>query len=84
MVKSNKLLDEKKEINCKYFLVYGISNALDGSQYNFIRCAKELSEMTMTYDHEEIAHSESESESDNPFGSGSDSETKSRYDDTAD
>ena len=36
MVQSNKLLDKKKEIIHKSFLVCGISNALDGSQNNFI------------------------------------------------
>ena len=74
VVQSNKLLDEKKEIIRKSFLVCGISNALDGSQNNLIRCAKELSDMSIAYGDEESA--QSESESDDPFGSGSDSETE--------
>ena len=81
-MQSNRLLDEKKEIIHKSFLVCGISNALDGSQNNLIRCAKELSEMTIAYGDEESAYSESES--DDPFGSGSDSEIESSDDDTTD
>ena len=59
----------------------GISNALDGSQNDFIRCAKELPEMSIAYGHEENADSESESE--DPFDSADDCETES-IDDTLD
>lgn len=42
-------LESKKEMIVKSFLVYGISNALDGSENTFIHCAKELSGMQLPY-----------------------------------
>ena len=74
VVQSNKLLDSKRNIICRTFLVCGISNALNGSQNHFIRCAKELPEMSVTYRLE--ANSESDSDSDDPFTSGSESESE--------
>ena len=38
-------LEDHNEIVQKSFLVCGITNALDGSQNHFIRCAKELPEL---------------------------------------
>ena len=77
VVQSNKDLDSKKELIRKSFLVCGISNALDGSQNHFIRCAKELEQLKVAYGLEEDAN---ESESDNPFDSGSESDSNSDSD----
>ena len=81
MVQYNKPLGEKEIID-KSFLVCGTSNVLDGSQNNFVRCEKELSEVTIAYGHDERAHSESLS--DDPLGRGSNSETESSDNGTAD
>ena len=48
-----------------------ISNALDGSQNHYIRCAKELEQLKVAYGLEEDA------ESDDPFDSGSESDSNS-------
>ena len=72
VVQSNKLLDSKKEIFRKCFLVCGISNALDGSRNHFIRCAKELSDVAIAYGLEKSVDTDSGSESDDPFDSDSD------------
>ena len=77
VVQSNKDLDSKKELIRKSFLVCGISNALDGSQNHFIRCAKELEQLKVAYGLEEDAN---ESESDDPFDSGSESDCNSDTD----
>ena len=53
----------------------GISNALDDSQNDFIRCVKEFPEMSIEYGREE--NGDSESESKDPFDSASNSETES-------
>ena len=75
VVQANKLLNTKKDVIRKSFLVCGIANALDGSQNHFIRCAKELPDMTITYGLSENT-TDDESESDDPFASGSDTESK--------
>ena len=72
IVQANKLLDAKKEVIQKSFLVCGISNALDGSQNSLIHCAKELPEMAIAYGQQETV--DSQSESDDPFESETDSE----------
>ena len=69
VVDSNKLLDSKKEMVAKSFLVCGISNALDRSQNNMIRCAKELPDMLIAYGLEKNAAADVGSESDDPFSS---------------
>ena len=69
VVDSNKFLDSKREMVAKSFLVCGISNALDGSQNNMIRCAKELPDMMITYGLEKNAAADGGSESDDPFSS---------------
>ena len=81
VVQSNKLLDSKKEIVWKSFLVCGISNALDGSKNHFIRCAKELPDMANAYVLEKSADRDSGSESDDPFDSDSDSGSEIESDD---
>ena len=81
VVQSNKLLDSKKEIIRKSFLVCGISNALDGSQNHFIRCAKELPDVAIAYGLEKSADTDSGSESDDPFDSDSDSGSEIESDD---
>lgn len=43
------LLKEKEEMVKKSFLVCGITNALDGSENDFIRCAKELPTLQVPY-----------------------------------
>ena len=68
VVDSNKLLDSKREMVAKSFLVCGISNALDGSQ-NMIHCAKELPDMMIAYGLEKNAAADGGSESDDPFSS---------------
>ena len=73
VVQSNNLLDSRKGIVRKSFLVCGIANALDGSQNHFIRCARELPDMTVAYGLEKSADVDSGSESDDPFDSDSDS-----------
>ena len=69
VVDSNKLLDSKREMVAKSFLVCGISIALDGSQNNMIRCAKELPDMMIAYGLEKNAAADGGSESDDPFSS---------------
>ena len=81
VVQSNKLLDCKKEIIRKSFLVCGIFNALDGSQNHFIRCAKELPDVAIAYVLEKSADRDSGSESDGPFDSDSDSGSEIESDD---
>ena len=49
VVDSNKLLNSKREMVAKSILVCGISNALDGSQNNMIRCVKELPDMMIAH-----------------------------------
>ena len=49
---SNKLLDSKRKMVARSFLVCGISNALNGSRNNMIRCAKELPDMMIVYGQE--------------------------------
>ena len=56
----------------------GISNALDGSENHYIRCAKELEQLKIAYGLEE--EDADESESDDPFDSGSESESNSNSD----
>lgn len=70
VVDSNKLLNSKKEMVTKSFLVCGISNAWDGSQNDKIRCAKELPDMLIAYGLDKS--SDNSSESDDPFSSESD------------
>ena len=61
----------------------GISNALDGSQNHFIRCAcaKELPDVAIAYGLEKSADTDSGSESDDPFDSDSDSGSEIKSDD---
>ena len=73
VVQSNKDLDSKKELVKKSFLVCGISNALDRSENHFVRGAKELHQLKVTYGLEEDATDDSED--DDPFESGSDSDS---------
>ena len=49
VTETNKLLDSHTSMVQKSFLVSGISNSLDGSQNNMIRCAEELSEISIPY-----------------------------------
>ena len=56
-------LKQNKEIVKKSFLVCGISNSLDGSENQFICCAKELPDMQLPYGDES---------SDDPFQSSDD------------
>ena len=53
----------------KFFLVCGISNALDGSQNSMICCAKELPDMMIAYGLEKSTDADSGSESDDRFSS---------------
>ena len=66
---SKQHLGSKREMVAKSFLVCGISNALDGSQNNMIRCAKELPVMMIAYGLEKNAAADGGSESDDPFSS---------------
>ena len=73
-VQSNRLLNTKKEIICKSFLVCGISNALGGSQNQFIRCAKELPNLSIAYGLTTDPGTDSGTESD-PFASESEEDS---------
>ena len=79
VVQSSKDLDSKKELVQKSFLVCGISNAMDGSENHFVRCAKELDQLKVAYGLEEDATDGSQD--DDPFESGSDSDIDSDIDD---
>ena len=84
VVQSSDTLGSKEEVIKKSFLVCGISNALDGTQNNLIRCSKELPDMRVAYGvtvddggasesgddpFNVTEHRDSESDSDDPFNS---------------
>jgi len=64
VVSSNDTLGFKEEVVKKSFLVCGISNALDSTQNNLIRCTKELPDMCVAY---RVTVDDDASESDNLF-----------------
>ena len=74
VVESNKLLNSKKEIVSKFFLMCGISNAVDGSQNNMFRCAKKLPDMMIAYGLDKSADADSGSKSEDPFNSDGESD----------
>ena len=68
-------LAESKEMIKKSFLVCGLTNALDGSQNDLIRCAKELPDLQLPY----VDESE-----DDPFNHSDESESDSSRSDSDD
>ena len=64
----------------KSFLVCGISNALDGTQTNLIRCSKELPDMRIAYG-VTVDDDDGASESDDPFNNSEHSDIASNTDD---
>lgn len=79
VVQSSNTLGTKEEVVKKSFLVCGISNALDGTQNNLIRCSKELPDMHIAYG--VTIDDDGASESDDPFNNSEHSDRASDSDD---
>ena len=77
----NWVVQSNKDMIRKYFLVCGMSNALDGSEDHMIRCAKELPDMIIAYGTEDTEDNpiDGGTESEDPFATNGDGDNDSDH-----